>query len=1137
LYYLAIEKRVQRDALRSLFWPNELDEKKSRGNLRVALNRLRGELPDPALLEITPDYVSLNMQRVRVDALQFMEQSIQPLRTAAQLGAGQSLPERLALQLRQAVDLWRSPHLLEGFNLADDNPDLDHWQTTALRRYQEAYLRVLNCLIDHAARNGDLDNILLYAQIGLAIDPLQVELHERVLQGMLSQTQYEAAASYAQSLITRFEMEGEEVPLSLSELCDRALEHHASDTRRNRAGGSLTNMLSRVPLVGANETITNLLADFRRGGAVVLWGETGAGKTRLISEFLNLCQPRPRLLMLNAFQGETNLPYQPLIDALRRDVTQAEWERLPRSWRKQIAKLLLELEEAEPGLTAGKNKERSEPELQPGQLFEVLRMELTEISKASRLVVVLDNAHWCDEATFAALAYLEERRFFNEHGLLLIAARSEEKAPNLFHFIDKYRASSSFHQIFIAPFDAQKTAELASHVLDHPVDCSVLQPLVEATGGTPLFLLEMLFALMEYAPGDRFNPLRDRLPISSSLHTMLRERMARLEPQTRQVAIAAAALGIDFDQVLLEKVTPFEAETVAQALDELQLSGLIKPSSEPSGLRYRFTYAMARYVIEKEQGPARLRLLHLRAARALEANSAGYQGNLDALLAQQFEEGGEALTAIRYWLKAAQHAKQSSNASEALKIYAAVERLVGRLEGALPADLSYPFYSQWGELAAERHDLELMRQVYGRMLQVGEGSQDSQLIGSALAGLAELAEFQQDEIRAQDLYERGAFHLEQVGAARALARLYFKHSGLLLMSTRFHEAIEKLEKARAAASESDDTTLTGVQESLLREIEYGLGMAYNITGWPLKAQEIAKSALRGEPSTASMNRHLVLSSSCYYLDELLASLEHARLGRQSAQSLGNSWVGGVLLIFQTRAELALGQVETAWKHCQEAEAEARAQNQSSLLGAALMLEGDVVRLFGDHLRAIRIYREAIKLSTAKWDSLTAQHHMAIALADAGSLEEGIALAQDTYLRARALEYEAVANSALVTLSMLLAITGRADQAAACQVEWIQLYRERQFNPPEIVEGWAMSFEPLSPKKLAEDTLQRARECANPWWELHAYRRLKAAAPLTGSDRARIVTLQEDIRRSVRQPDLVRMLEPFLRANQDILIEL
>ncbi len=1133
LFYLAVEGQANREELRTLFWPEEEDEQKARANLRVALARLRAELPDPEILDVSDQQVSLNRERVVVDAAQFNQLVSQPLRTAAQPSPSNPLPDRFYQQLTQAAELWRSPHFLDSLSLAEDNPALDHWLSAAAQRFENTNLRVLLRLAENAAINGDLDRAIHWAQAALEIDAWSDELQARVIRWMLALGRYNAADGYAQNLQARYKIEGEEIPPELAELVHQA--HRASRGKNGVSEGWPASMLLQVPLVGRGGELKALQAAYRRGGIVLLRGEAGSGKTRLIYEFQRSLQPRPRLLLLNAIQSDSALPFQPLIDALRRGIRQEEWQKIPAAWLQQLAYFLPELIEPLPKIALPEN---SPAEVLRGRLFEALRQLLTEICRNERLLLVLDSTQWCDEATLAALTYLMERRFFAERCLLVVTARVEEQSPLVESLFNPQRSSAWVEQIILPAFSLEETADLARQVLEQALEPAQVRRLREETGGNPLFLLEILYALLEYAPSAGIATALARLPVGGSLHSLLRERLDRLPPQARQVAAAAAILGDEFTPVLLEAVTVLGAEPVAKALDELQGAHLIQSVADSPHAAYTFIHGRVREVIQWEEGSARLRLMHLRVARALEAQASD-PDRLDALLAQHYEAAGEPQTAIRYWLKAAQRARALFSNPTAEAALQSAERLVQRLNDALPDETLYQLYTQWGEIAAEREDVARMEETYGRLLRAGEERQSPLLVGSALSGLAEMHSRKGDSARALDLFQRAAYHLQQLEDPTALVQSYNRQGFYLMMLVRNAEAIAVFEKALALAGEAGSTQLQEARAGT----EYYLGLAYNVTGWPLKAQEIAARSLRQDKSPHKVYGHLVMAGAKFYMGEHQASLGHSRMGLQIAQSLASPRMMGYFTIYQARAELALGQIDAAWAHLQPAMEMARAYGHRDFLGINLSLVGDIYRVLGDTQKAIQAYQSGMQSGTGLWDSLGCQHHLALALADAGDMQEGLRQAEEAYRQARELNLGVVASPALTTWIYLLARDGQMDEALKHLAEWNDLYHDRHFGSPEIVEGWVLSMAALrrgdqaEVQRQAELAIQLARQRGNPWWELQGYRLLKMSGPLNRSALARVEELLTVIDNCVRHPDLRELVEAYLVRARAALISL
>ena len=111
LYYLAEqENRIDRSQLILALWPDD-DELTGRRRLREILSKLRAELPDPDLLVTGQDQIGLDRSRLSVDALLFdaLFKEVSPIVNT--IPRHMPLPERTHQQIREAVDLWRTPLL------------------------------------------------------------------------------------------------------------------------------------------------------------------------------------------------------------------------------------------------------------------------------------------------------------------------------------------------------------------------------------------------------------------------------------------------------------------------------------------------------------------------------------------------------------------------------------------------------------------------------------------------------------------------------------------------------------------------------------------------------------------------------------------------------------------------------------------------------------------------------------------------------------------------------------------------------------------------------------------------------------------------------------------------------------------
>ncbi len=387
LFYLAVEGKVSREALQELFWPSEIFGERSNVNLRVNLARLRRDLPADEILQTNKDTIWLNRDQVSIDALDFLELVDQPLRFAAQFPANALLPEPMVSHLRRAVELWRSHSFLQGFSISETNSSLERWLERVAWRFNDTHLRALTQLSGHFSAAGDLDAAVQWIDAALEIDPWLENLQIQKIQWSLALNRISSVLDTIQAVQDQYAHENEEIPEELTAVFHKARRQIITFNKNSASEDWPGRLLAQVPLIGRRTELLTLQTAFRRGGIAVVWGEIGSGKTRLAYELYRSLQPRPRLLVMNAIQGEDRLPFQPWIDALRRSIALEEWQSLAPQWLRQMARLLPELdvlfedESSPPETPAG---------LQTGMLYEALHQALIMISRSQRILIVLE---------------------------------------------------------------------------------------------------------------------------------------------------------------------------------------------------------------------------------------------------------------------------------------------------------------------------------------------------------------------------------------------------------------------------------------------------------------------------------------------------------------------------------------------------------------------------------------------------------------------------------------------------------------------------------------------------------------------------------------------------------------------------
>jgi len=214
---------------------------------------------------------------------------------------------------------------------------------------------------------------------------------------------------------------------------------------------------------------------------------------------------------------------------------------------------------------------------QPEQRFWLLRDLQALLERAaleSPLLIAIDDAHWADGGTTAALRTLPMRLM----GLpiaWMITLRPAREANPLVHALEQLRHEGA-RTIALGPLDEAAIAQLAEDMLGAQPDASILEQLA-AADGSPFIIVETLLGLQEE---DRIRVIDDRAELIDGdvplrVHVKMRERLSRLSDEASDVATIAASLGRTFTFDELARTVGRPASDLLAPVNELLEANLL----------------------------------------------------------------------------------------------------------------------------------------------------------------------------------------------------------------------------------------------------------------------------------------------------------------------------------------------------------------------------------------------------------------------------------------------------------------------------------------------------------------------------------------------------------------------------------
>ncbi len=699
---------------------------------------------------------------------------------------------------------------------------------------------------------------------------------------------------------------------------------------------------------------------------VLLGGESGVGKTRVVSELERRMEDAAALVLRGdaVEQGDGELPYAPLLGALRPLVRERHpaLQELSAGSRAQLAGLLPGLEDG------GPVPERDDPSAQL-RLFEALLELLDLLSESCPLVLILEDMHWADRSTRTFVAFLA-RSLRQERVMLLLTFRSDElhRRHALRPLLSELERLERARRIDLAPFDRGELTEALADILGDVPSEDLVERLFTRSEGNPLYTEELLAAGLD-GLGAAPQSLRDAFLL----------RIERLSGDAQRAA-RAIAVGRRLDETMLAALTGIEHGALHEALREAVAEQVLVTVADGA---FAFRHALLREALYDDLLPGERVELHLALARQLEQREAGSDDReveRATMVASHYAAAGDQPAALRASVRAALAARRVHAYGEAADLAERALELWPRVadeEKALDLD-----HVDLLLLAASAHcvadDTSRTEVLLESALQELAPEPDPRRYASVLARLADTQwklnrglEGVETAQRALEMLPDGDSE-ERASVLGWLARTRF-------LRGRFRGAQSDGEEALALAvavgdrdAEMELLNTLGMTHIALGNVEAGVGrlrrameiaresdnidglaQAYsnladllNLRGRTREALATANEGLEAVPRRMAVNRQWMLLT----LSELEAEAgdwqaARAHLGAPPAQ------LTGVMLIFRLlrEAELALGEGddERASRLLHQAEPLVARSSEPQWIGSLGSLLGELRRRQGD----------------------------------------------------------------------------------------------------------------------------------------------------------------------------------------------
>nr|WP_037638760.1 helix-turn-helix transcriptional regulator [Streptomyces flavochromogenes] len=340
--------------------------------------------------------------------------------------------------------------------------------------------------------------------------------------------------------------------------------------------------------------------------ALLIGGEAGVGKTRLIEEFLGTACEQGAVVALGGCVelGADGLPFAPFATALRslRRRLPEELAAAADGQQAELARLLPEL--GDPG------SHESSDEDSTARLFELTVRLLERLAADRTIVLVLEDLHWADASTRHLLTYL--LRTLRRGRIVVVASyraddihRRHPLRPLLAE-LDRLR---TIRRIELARFTRTEVHRQLTGILAAEPDPGLVEEVFERSDGNAFFVEELI---VSHEAGCAAGQLSD------SLRDLLLVRVETLPEDAQRIARIVAEGGSTVEYGLLAAVARLTEDELIEALRAAVGANLLL--AVPDGDGYRFRHSLVREAVSDDLLPGERSRLNRRYAEALEAD-------------------------------------------------------------------------------------------------------------------------------------------------------------------------------------------------------------------------------------------------------------------------------------------------------------------------------------------------------------------------------------------------------------------------------------------------------------------------------------------------------------------------------------
>jgi predicted ATPase len=786
------------------------------------------------------------------------------------------------------------------------------------------------------------------------------------------------------------------------------------------------------------------MAEQRQGQVVVVRGEAGIGKSRLLHEFEKWLDGHARVV--TAFRGRAtpemvHVPYGIWRDLFRNrfDILENDSAELARQKFKTGMSGFLQADEAQwVGALVGFDFADSRVANVLGSpnfartARAYLLAYLRGIAHQNPVVLFFEDVHWADEASLELITQLSEE-LATESVLCVVLTR-----PALFERLPKWGAGQALVQMELQPLSAQDSERLVREILSKVADLpeALCEMVVQNADGNPFYVEELIKVLLDdgvILRGENCWQVEmerlQRTHIPTTLTELLQARLDSLPPAEAELLQHASIFGRVFWDAALEKLhAPGDRLLdVSPLLKSVVQRELVYPRERPAfaGMgEYTFKHALLRDVAYHMVLLKLRRIYHRQAAEWLETVGGARLNEYAGVIAGHYEQAGAAAEAANWFERAGSVALRSSAPAQALNAF---ERAWKLLPEVPDERLRLRLLLGRGRALERMGDYGAALEQYTQAESAAFGDDALWIEALGALGGIQMRLGQYDE--AQVTIERQIEKAKRIGDELSLAQAFRTLGSLAYYQGNYAEAIERIRQALALEIQYQRKTGMASCLSSLGVIAWMQGDYENAKTWLNESLQLNREI--GDPSGAAAaltNLGLVMADE----GDFEAAMHCYQQAMAIEQQVGNQ--RGLCGLLNNIGNLysSMGDAEQAQRYYEQGLPLARKIGDPTVTSRLLMNLGWGAVLRGELTLAQQYTRESLQMMREIGDregEATCLQNLAYALCGDGDCGLAEHMLRQALQIAKEIEVPSLVLECMAGFGYLLAVQGWLQRAA------------------------------------------------------------------------------------------------------------